>query len=62
MTVLKSPGAVDAWLSRAGWYAGRRCDGLAAAEVTSAVDSFRRDGGRLEVAAPALEFLREHVG
>ncbi|MGW4348546.1 hypothetical protein ACWEL8_26200 [Streptomyces sp. NPDC004690] len=25
MTVLKSPGAVDAWLSRAGWYAGRRC-------------------------------------
>ncbi|MFS4107556.1 hypothetical protein [Streptomyces sp. PD-S100-1] len=53
---------MDAWLSRAGWYAGRRCDGLAAPEVTSAVDSFRRDGGRLEVAAPALEFLREHVG
>ncbi|MEV8070575.1 hypothetical protein AB0P32_31415 [Streptomyces sp. NPDC085995] len=25
MTVLKSPAAVDAWLSRAGWYAGRRC-------------------------------------
>ncbi|WP_428951334.1 SUKH-3 domain-containing protein [Streptomyces sp. cg35] len=62
MSVLKSPEAVDAWLGSAGWYPGRRCDDLAAAEVETALTDFRNDGDSLEVIQPALEFLREHVG
>ncbi|MFI0805954.1 SUKH-3 domain-containing protein [Streptomyces echinatus] len=62
MPALKSPEAVDAWLTKAGWHPGRRCDGIAAAEAESAVESFRNDGGSLDVIAPALDFLREHVG
>ncbi|MFI6876645.1 SUKH-3 domain-containing protein [Streptomyces sp. NPDC050400] len=62
MPVLKSPEAVDAWLSDAGWHPGRRCDDLAAAEVASVLEDFRADGGRLEAIEPALAFLREHVG
>ncbi|MEU3523548.1 SUKH-3 domain-containing protein [Streptomyces sp. NPDC038707] len=62
MPVLKSPEAVDAWLSDAGWCPGRRYDALAAAEVAGVLRDFRADGGRLEVVAPALAFLREHVG
>ncbi|MFB9396647.1 SUKH-3 domain-containing protein [Streptomyces echinatus] len=53
---------MDAWLTKAGWHPGRRCDGIAAAEAESAVESFRNDGGSLDVIAPALDFLREHVG
>ncbi|GAA5057369.1 hypothetical protein GCM10023336_31180 [Streptomyces similanensis] len=62
MPVLKSAEAVDAWLSAVGWYPGRRCDDIAAAEAASAVRDFRDDGASLEIIAPALEFLREHVG
>ncbi|MBL1104380.1 SUKH-3 domain-containing protein [Streptomyces sp. 5-8] len=62
MHILKSSEAVDAWLAGAGWHPGRRCDDLAAAEVEFAVESFRNDGGSLDVIAPALFFLREHVG
>ncbi|MEW2130210.1 SUKH-3 domain-containing protein [Streptomyces sp. NPDC005435] len=62
MPVLKSPQEVDAWLAEAGWHPGRRCDGLAAAEVARAVRDFRADGGGLDVIAPAVAFLREHVG
>ncbi|MFF9676782.1 SUKH-3 domain-containing protein [Streptomyces eurythermus] len=62
VTVLHSPEAVDAWLSSAGWYPGRRCDELAAAEVASILQDFRGDGGSLDVIAPAFAFLREHVG
>ncbi|SED40277.1 SUKH-3 immunity protein [Streptomyces sp. 2231.1] len=60
--VLKSPEAVDVWLSNAGWYPGRRCDDLAASEVASVLKDFRDDGGSLDVITPALEFLREHIG
>nr|WP_237538961.1 MULTISPECIES: SUKH-3 domain-containing protein [unclassified Streptomyces] len=59
---MNSPEAVDAWLANAGWYPGRRCDDLAAAEAESAQVSFRNDGGVLDVIQPALDFLREHVG
>ncbi|WP_394429066.1 SUKH-3 domain-containing protein [Streptomyces sp. SGAir0957] len=62
MPILKSPEEVDAWLSEAGWYPGRRCDDLAAAEVADVLQDFRDDGGSLEVIEPALAFVREHVG
>ncbi|CAL9302545.1 SUKH-3 domain-containing protein [Streptomyces sp. SudanB182_2057] len=62
MSALKSPEAVDAWLAKAGWHPGRRCDDLAATEIEDCQASFRRDGGSLDVIQPALDFLREHVG
>ncbi|GAA2303287.1 SUKH-3 domain-containing protein [Streptomyces kunmingensis] len=62
MPVLKTPEEVDAWLSNAGWYPGRRCADLAAAEVASVLQDFLDDGGSLVVIDPALDFLREHVG
>lgn len=62
MRVLQSAEEVDAWLGSAGWYPGRRCDELAATKIESVLESFRDDGGGLEIIAPALEFIREHVG
>ncbi|MEU6847117.1 SUKH-3 domain-containing protein [Streptomyces sp. NPDC046716] len=62
MPVLKSPVEVDAWLTDAGWYPGRRCDELAAAEIADAQEAFREDGSSLDIIPPALDFLREHIG
>ncbi|WP_223206125.1 SUKH-3 domain-containing protein [Streptomyces xanthii] len=63
LPLLQSPEAVDAWLTRAGWHPGRRCDDLAAAAVASTIEEFGLDGGGvLEVNEPALRFVREHIG
>lgn len=61
MPMLSTPDEVEAWLTEAGWYAGRDVGSEAADAIAAVVERYRAYGVDIEPSAPARAFIREHA-
>ncbi len=61
MAMLSTPEEVDAWLTEAGWYAGRDVRDESTGAVAAVVGRYRAYGVDIEPSAAALAFIREHA-